>query len=518
MTQADRDGLASDDNAIVEVEVLGSSRLPVRSRQTDVTIGRSGPRKDASLSIRKELIRLTATACILGALIGVATASAGRPLGQILERATMTSQVESLIARYLADANVIGVSVGVERGTQVLVRGGWGLADRTTGRKATADTTYRLGSASKQFTAALAMRLVERGAIALDDPVERHLPQVPRKWHGITVRQLLNHTSGVPDFTDTGSGNWSRRLSPAELLGLVSSKGLQFAPGSKYEYSNSNYVMLGQIAERYYDKPLAQILADEFFRPLAMDSTRYCEDEYGANGQAMPYTRDGEHVQDTRYRSMAHSFGAGGICSTVGDVATWNRALHGGRVVSASSYALMTTPTGAAVSGHYGFGLMTGTVAGRPALLHGGTVPGFIAMNAWLPADQLSIVILLNTQPTPQTPALLRDLARIAVGETVVIAPVTAPAADAAALRPYAGTYQLNVPGQPLEIRFWVDGKTLMSQAAGQGRRPLRPAGPNAFGAAFDWSVRFTFTVENGTATSVTLEQGGLTIEGVRKR
>ena len=106
--------------------------------------------------------------------------------------------------------------------------------------------------------------------------------------------------------------------------------------------------MLGQIAERHYGKPFAQILADELSGPLNMTSTRYCEDEYGANGQAMPYIRDGDRVKDTPYWSVTHGFGSGGICSTVADVAVWTRALHGGKVVSASSYAQMTTPEGAA--------------------------------------------------------------------------------------------------------------------------------------------------------------------------
>ena len=428
------------------------------------------------------------------------------------------------MARFLADSNVVGVSVGVELDSNVIVRGGWGLADRRTGRKATAETAYRLGSSSKQFAAALVMKLVERGVVALDDPVDRHLPQMPRKWLGITVRQLLTHTSGVPNTSDAGSSSWAKKLSPAGLLALVSGRGLQFPAGSKFAYSNSNYVMLGQIAERHYGKPLPQIFADELFGPLNLTSTRYCEDEYGANGQAMPYIPNGDRVEDAPYWSVTHGFGSGCICSTVADIAEWNRALHGGKVVSASSYAQMTTPEGAAAaaglgSAGFGFGLMAGSVAGRPALLHGGTVPGFIAMPAWLPAEQLSIVILMNTRRTPHTGFLLRDLARLALGDPVTIVPVqTGPPPDAAALRPLAGTYLINVPGRAREIRFWVDGKTLMSQAAGQDRIPLRPAGPHAFGAAYDWSVRFTFNVANGAATGLTFEQGGSTFTGLRKR
>ena len=237
--------------------------------------------------------RLLLPAIITSAIVAMSAQEAA-----LTSAAPGLADVEPLMARFLADSNVVGVSVGVEHGSDVIVRGGWGLADRGTGRKATAETVYRLGSSSKQFTAALVMKLVERGVVGLDDPVDRHLPEMPRKWLGITIRQLLNHTSGVPNFTDAGSSHWAKKLSPAGLLALVSGHGLRFPAGSKYAYSNSNYVMLGQIAERHYGKPFAQILADELFGPLNMTSTRYCEDEYGANGQAMPYIRDGDRVKD----------------------------------------------------------------------------------------------------------------------------------------------------------------------------------------------------------------------------
>lgn len=217
------------------------------------------------------------------------------PVADTRQSATPTAAAvvplgESLMARFMPDARPMGVSVGVVRGTGTLVRAGWGLADRDAKRATTADTSYRLGSASKQFTAALVMRLVERSRVSLDDAVESHLPQIPRKWSGVIVRQLLNHTSGVPDFTDTGSRHWSKTLPPDGLLALVGDDSLQFKPGTKYDYSNSNYVMLAMLAEKYYARPLAQILDEEIAKPLGLTTTQFCEDAYGANGQAGDHT------------------------------------------------------------------------------------------------------------------------------------------------------------------------------------------------------------------------------------
>jgi CubicO group peptidase (beta-lactamase class C family) len=427
--------------------------------------------------------------------------------------------VDSLMARFMADSGNVGVSVAVVRGTDTISRGAWGLADRDTGRPATTDTSYRLGSTSKQFTAALIMRLVERSRVSLDDLVETHLPQMPPRWRGTTVRQLLNHTSGIPDFTGTGSRHWPKTLPPDGLLALVGGDNLHFKPGTKYEYSNSNYVLLALIAEKYFARPLARILDEEIFTPLGLTSMRFCEDAYGANGQARPYVRDGDRVEDAPYRSVSHSYGAGGICSTAGDVAAWNHALHTGRVISAASYALMTTPEGAAKTEPYGFGLGFESIAGRSALYHGGLVPGFICVNAWFPAESLSVTVLTNTSPTPQMRPLTRDLARLALGLPVTIAnPLDAAPLEPAALRRYAGTYTIQVPGRPLDIRFWVDGHTLKSQATGQTEGPMRQVGEHAFGSARDWSVRFAFQIENGAATGFTFEQGGATFPGVRKR
>jgi CubicO group peptidase (beta-lactamase class C family) len=429
-------------------------------------------------------------------------------------------QVNVLLSRFMADANVVGVVAAVARGGETIVQRAAGLADRKAATPMTLDTSFRLGSVSKQFTASLVMRLVERQMVSPDDLVEKHYPELPKKWRGVTVRQLLNHTSGIPDFTDTSPSNWPKSLPPAEMLGLVADDSLHFAAGSKYEYSNSNYMLLGLIAERHYAKPLAQILADELFTPLGLKTMRFCEDAYGANGQARPYVRDNEAIEDAPYRSVAHSFGAGGICSTIADVVRWNQSLHGGKVVSAASYALMTTPSGAAAAApeRYGFGLGLRALAGREMVYHGGLVPGFITVNGWIAAEQLSITVLTNTSPTPQMNALFRDLTRIGLGQTITIwAPREGAQPDERTLRQYAGTYTIQVPGRPLGVRFWVENGQLVSQATGQNPATLRAVeGEHAFGSLNDWTVRFAFTMDQGKVTGFDFEQAGMKFKGTK--
>lgn len=436
------------------------------------------------------------------------------------DAATLAPQVERLMKRYMADAMPVGASVGIERDGEVLVRGSWGLADREAKKPATPDTVYRLGSASKQFTAVLVLRLVERGAVSLDDPVDRHLPQLPRKWRGILVGQLFNHTTGVPDVHRAGTDDWQKAYSPDGLLGLVAERNLNFAPGTQYEYSNTNYLMLAMIAAKQYSKPLPQILHDELFGPLRMTATRYCEDESGANGQARGYVQVGGRIVKAPYVNISHSYGLAGVCSTVADVGLWNRALHSGTVVNAASYALMTTPQGAAAADadRYAFGLMVRPIALRRTFMHSGHVVGFESVTSWTPQGALSVTILVNTSQMPQT-SLHPDLTRLAFGLPVTIVdPIAGPSPSASTLKKYEGSYTIQFPGRTLDIRFWVKGSTLMSQATGQDEVPLRAAGPDTFGSINDWTVRFTFTLENGTVTGFDFEQDGEAFRGARKK
>ena len=179
----------------------------------------------------------------------------------------------------------------------------------------------------------------------------------------------------------------------------------------------------------------------------------------------------------------------------------------------------MTTPEGAAAGDRYGFGLVVQPVAGRRALVHHGLVPGFITVNAWLPGDNLSVTLLANTQPTPHMLFLQRDLTRLALGLPVhIVQPLDGPGPDVSQLRQYAGTFLIKTPGTPLEVRFWVDGKVLKIQAAGQNESMLRATAlEHSFGSAADWTGRFTFGLENGSATTLRFEQGGATFEGMRR-
>jgi len=220
---------------------------------------------------------------------------------------------------------------------------------------------------------------------------------------------------------------------------------------------------------------------------------------------------------------LSHPFAAGALCSTVGDFAKWQRALDGGKVVSPTSYALMSTAdtlnSGRKIN--YGFGLVPGVFNGHKTVSHTGGIPGFATAALYVPDDSLSIVVFTNYDAeSPQT--LVQNLLRVAygvapVGRGAAVTQAAAPSLSATDRDAIVGSYTLQLPGgQALPIKFFLDGARLMAQAQGQAANEIRYLGNYTFGASFDPAVRFTFAIDGGKATKVTLLQGGAKIEGPR--
>jgi CubicO group peptidase (beta-lactamase class C family) len=426
--------------------------------------------------------------------------------------------VDSLANAFIARQEAPGVSIVVIRGRDTLVSQGYGLADLENGVPATPHTVYRIGSITKQFTSAAVMQLVEAGRVKLDDSIGAYLPTLPARWRPATVRQLLNHTSGVPSYTDIGP-RWLKRIgetmSPDTLVGLTANDSLWFAPGKSWRYDNTGYVVLGMLVEKVTGKAYDRYLKEKFFTPLGLSETMYCSNGPIIPHRAQGYGRDSLGWRNASFIDMSQPFSAGALCSSALDLSHWNQALGSGKVVSAASYRDMTSATGAAAPQHYGFGLVSDTLAGHRMITHGGGIPGFSTINAWFPDDSLSVTILPNAE-SARPDRLLNAVARLALGvpPEQPPKPVTLSAAE---LARYAGQYSLQLPnGATLPMRVWVDGNRLMSQATGQGPIALTPYGHDVFGADFDSSVRLTFTLVGDHASKFTLQQSGVTMNAAR--
>lgn len=434
-------------------------------------------------------------------------------------QSTATITADSLARDYIARGEAPSVAVAIVRGNDTVLFAAYGKANLELDVDATTASVYRIGSVTKQFTAAAVIQLIEQGKVRLDDSIGAHLANLPTAWQSVTVRQLLNHTSGIPSYTALGAAwqrIWGVALTPDSILGLTRDKPMDFIPGSSFAYNNTGYVLLGMLVHRLTGSPWGSDLAARITRPLGLANTLVCHSTPVLRNRVSGYEKFGTSWTNTPYLAMSQPYAAGAICSTIGDMMSWNRALHTGKVVSAESYALMTTPVGAAQAQKYGFGLVRDTLAGREVITHGGGINGFLTANAWLPAEQMSVTVLTNAG-SGSPGKLMNQMIQAALG----VEPHRGPTATD--LRSdqhdiYVGVYDLVIAGNAQAFTIASADSGLTGQLTGQQAIPLIHYGDHSFGAAFDRSLRLTFAVEDGRATGVTLLQGGMQFEGTRRR
>lgn len=394
--------------------------------------------------------------------------------------AALTALVDSVVRASLIARGVPSVSVVVTRGDETLVQRAWGMADAASGRAADPSTVYAIGSNSKQFTAALVLRLADRGRLALGDSIGRHLSGLRPEWREITIEQLLNHTSGLQRGGFVDRARMEEDVPGDSIIARAARDTMAARPGTVFLYSNTGYVILNVLVEKLYGKPYAAALRDEIARPLGLATLRYCGDAE-AGPRATGYLRSPEGtLSPAPALHPSQQLGASGICSTAADLAKWNRALHGGRVLSETSYAAMTTPRG--VAGSYGLGLSVGRARwGGSFIAHGGQeVSGFTSENGWYPADSLSVTILYNAFPRVAEGGT-HIIAALALGHTPPATPNPAPEPAAAATpatgiagaearRQFVGEYELR-PGLVFRVDF-EEGTFVVTTPGGE-KSPL---------------------------------------------
>ncbi len=430
--------------------------------------------------------------------------------------------IDSLAQDFVAQGNSPSVAIGVVRGDEILALRAWGMADLENEVPATAESVYEIGSVTKQFTASIIMQLMEHDSLALEDPISRYVAGLPAAWQPVTIHQLLNHTSGIPSYTSLGPAwqkRWGEQMPPDTIIALTFDQPMDFAPGTKWNYDNTGYILLGMVIEKVTGLKWGEAVQQRLARPLGLTATRECLNEPLIPHRAHGYDKDDERWQNANYLAMTQPYAAGAMCSTVIDLAKWNRALHTGKVVSAESYRMMTTPMGAAdlKAPHYGFALVRDSLGGRLLISHGGGIFGFITGNAWVPSAGLSLTVLTNSG-SAKADGLLKQLGRAALG-----LPLEQPATAMAKPLPIAerdavvGTYALELPGGARDFTVAVAGDHLTGQLAGQGANAMLYLGDHTFGMAFDDSIRIVFTVEGERATMMTLNQGGQSFGGKRK-
>jgi len=330
-------------------------------------------------------------------------------------RAQDVARMDQVVQSYVANQSFMG-SVLVARGGQVILSKGYGSANLEWNIPNSPTTKFRLGSITKQFTAASILLLEERGKLSVSDSVKKYMPDAPAAWDKITIFNLLTHTSGIPNFTSFPEYKKLEPFAttPAEVVAHFRDKPLDFAPGEKWKYSNSGYLLLGYLIEKIIGESYEKFVTENIFTPLGMKDSGYDSNSTVIAHRAAGYVHDSKGFQNASFIHMSIPHAAGALYSTTEDLLKWEQGLFGGKVLSAASLEKMTSP----FKDNYAFGLGVQTTGGHKLIDHGGGIEGFNTELAYYPEDKLTVVALANVNG-PAPGEIAKKLAAIVHGEAV---------------------------------------------------------------------------------------------------
>jgi D-alanyl-D-alanine carboxypeptidase len=345
------------------------------------------------------------------AIVGLVLLSIGAPAfaqtGQANPRV-----LDSIAGLGVLRNRTIGLVAAVVRGNDTLLMKAYGKADLEWDVPMTTDAMFEVGSVAKQFAAVSILQLRDAGKLSLDDDITKWLPYLGASGSKVTLRHLLSHTSGLRRFSDEDAFElnfFAPQLPRDSAHKFIKIDPVLFQSGEAQAYSNGGFWLLGLVVEKASGMKYEDYLAKRIFEPLGMTRSMYCNSQTNvprrAHGYHMP--TPGNPVRAIAF-SYTWVFAPGAVCSTAGDMVTWLKALHGGKVLSAKSYTEMITPAtlndGSSVN--YGYGIKVGeNYRGLRFIGHGGTAPGFRADVTWYPDAQMAVVVLMNTSPTNLVPA-----------------------------------------------------------------------------------------------------------------
>jgi CubicO group peptidase (beta-lactamase class C family) len=406
-----------------------------------------------------------------------------------------SSAVEKLLHE-IFPADAPGAAVLVVHNDVVLLRKGFGIANLELNIPIDPQQVFRIGSITKQFTAVAILQLVAAGKIKLDDDVATYVPDFPAIGHKVTIAQLLNQTSGLPSYTDEKSWltTWRTDLKPADLLAFTKGKAPLFTPGTNWAYSNTNYILLGEVIAKVSGESYASYLQTKVLGPAGLQHTQYDNTEELIPNRASGYAVAGpKKWKNAGYLSMTHPYSAGALVSTVDDVWKWDKALSEGSLIDKKLLAQAWTdtmlPDGR--SSGYGYGWGIGTLGQFKTIEHGGGINGFAAYEMKVPDAGLYIAILSNSEAAGAfvgTGTLAFRIANAVLGAETDVKSVTL---GTDKVKDFVGVYRVKGGGK--RAVTMADGKLFVQRTGGPKSTALVPIAENEF-ILKDFGVRFRFT------------------------
>ncbi len=350
-----------------------------------------------------------------------ACATSGDASPQSRQEAAFGQDVDAIVEGALKAGNYPGVEIAILKGGELVEAKGYGLANVETGEKVNADTVFPIGSISKSFTGLAVAQLAAKGKVDLDASISRYIDGLPSGWEAIKVRNLMDHTAGIFNYTEDKSiqaaPGQSRNF--AEMRAIWEAHPLRFEPGTRWSYSNSGYFLLGMIVERTSGLSYGDYVTRNIIKPLGLKHTSFpkvIQNKPGAKGYA--YVKGEQKLMPDWAPGIPYS--AGAILSTAGDIAKYIDAIHhSGKVSEAVRKILYTQDIAGGEKMTYALGgLSIQPVEGRLRVSHPGSIWGYTSFFAYYPKERVSVVVLSNSHNSPIHPSNIeRKLERVALGE-----------------------------------------------------------------------------------------------------
>jgi D-alanyl-D-alanine carboxypeptidase len=420
----------------------------------------------------------------------------------------LVAAIDDIVNHALDQGPIAGLSIAVSRGKETLLLKAYGKSSLELETATTPSTIYHIDSITKNLTSAAVVQLAEQHKLNLDDRVEKYVPEIHAIASAATVRSLLNHTSGIPDYTALGPKSLNIEavnFTHQDFLATIKGERPLFPPAKLWWYSNSGFYLLGMIIEKVSGEAYADYMLNHIFKPLGMDSTRYCDARSIVKNRAAGYIPSKGPLVNADPMTWNTPFSGGGLCSTASDLVTWQRALNEGRVVSPAGLALMRAPTvlsdGTEVD--YGFGTRRGELQGHRIFGHTGSGGGFNNVLEYYSDDDLIIVVLTNSDSAVSALAIAGRIARSVLN--IPPTKVSERPLSEAEIMSFSGKFE-SAEGIALlfgdqgriRVKFTESGPSLPLVYLGNG---AFAAGPNAISKAY---------MKNGRAQGAAIYSEGL--------
>jgi CubicO group peptidase (beta-lactamase class C family) len=423
------------------------------------------------------------------------------PFQLVLAQASDLEVLADSIAAEHVGTTLAGLSIGVSRGDEVLLKKSYGYANLQWQVPMPMDAVHEIGSVTKQFTSAAILQLYGQEKLDLDADISEYLPDFETQGRQISVRRLMDHTSGIKGFTEMPEFReiGQRTLPREDLLRLIEKQPYEFEPGEALIYNNSAYFLMGLIIESVSGQSFEEYVDQNLFAPAGMENSSYCSNSELVEHKAQGYQYSDEALELARYHDHTWPYAAGSLCSTISDLLAWNGALHHGKILSPALYDMMITPVpltdGTAI--RYAMGVTHYQHATGRVIEHGGGIDGFLSNSRYYPDEDVTVVVLQNTG-APPGPAAITDQ----IGEHLFGTPGI-PAAQTLTgdLSRYEGIYSGPARGAALTVTVTSenDGLNLSLEARGNSGPAQTPTfiGANTFSVG---NVRYIFELEEGAS------------------